>query len=153
MPQVEDIINATSISIKKQFDSVSDKVLPYFKNVAESIMKTHDPVDALQRALAIISGYSKDIQHRSLLGSMDGYITYVIETKREIWGKSYVWNVLKDFYSEEIINDMKGMRMLANLKGVIFDLGKKHEIVFDQISQELQKQGLNVFKPDELPEL
>lgn len=43
--------------------------------------------------------------------------------------------------------------MLASLKGVIFDLGKKHEIVFDQISQELQKQGLNVFKPDELPEL
>lgn len=94
-------------------------------------MKTHDPTDALQRALAIISGYSKDIQQRSLLGSMDGYITYVIETKREIRGKSYVWNVLKDFYSEEVINDMKGMRMLANSKGVIFDLNKKHELVFD----------------------
>lgn len=88
-----------------------------------------------------------------MLGSIENYITYVIETKREIWGKSYVWNILKDFYSEDIINDMKGMRMLADSKGVIFDIGKKHELVFDQISKDLERQGLKVYKPEELPEL
>lgn len=128
---MEDIIKATGISIKKQFDAVSGKVLPFFKSVAESILSTHEPVDALQRALAIISGYSKDIQQRSLLGSIENYVTYVIETKREIRGKGYVWNILKDYYSEEIINDMKGMRTLVDSKGVIFDIGKKHELVFD----------------------
>lgn len=60
---------------------------------------------------------------------------------------------MKDFYSEEIINDMKGMRILANSRGVIFDMGKKHELVFDQIAKELSKQGLTVYKPEELPEL
>ncbi len=66
-----------------------------------------------------------------MLGSIENYITYIIETKREIRGKSYVWNILKDFYSEDLINDMKGMRMLADSKGVIFDIGKKHEMIFD----------------------
>lgn len=87
------------------------------------------------------------------MGSADGYITYVIETQREIRGKGYIWNILKDFYSEEIINDMKGMRILANSRGVIFDLGIKHELVFDQIATDLTKQGLKVTKPEELPEL
>jgi hypothetical protein len=36
-------------------------VLPHFKTVADEILKHHQPADALQRALAIISGYSKDI--------------------------------------------------------------------------------------------
>lgn len=48
---------------------------------------------------------------------------------------------------------MKGMRTLADSKGVIFDIGKKHELVFDQISKDLEKSGLRVFKPEELPEL
>ncbi len=74
-----------------------------------------------------------------MLGSADGYITYVIETSREVRGKGYIWNILKDFYSEEIINDMKGMRILGNSRGVIFDLGKKHELVFDSIAKDLTK--------------
>lgn len=61
VPQIEDIINASAINVKKQFDLVSDKVLPYFRSTAEGIIKHHDALDALQRALAIISGYTKDI--------------------------------------------------------------------------------------------
>lgn len=45
------------------------------------------------------------------------------------------------------------MRMLADSKGVIFDIGKKHELVFDQISKDLERQGLKIYKPEELPEL
>jgi hypothetical protein len=34
---------------------------------------------------------------------------------------------------------MKGMRILGNSRGVIFDLGKKHELVFDSIAKDLTK--------------
>lgn len=78
-------------------------------------------------------------------------MTYVIEGSREIRSKGYIWNVLRDYYSEEIINDIKGMRMLDSSKGVIFDLHKKHELVFDKISGEILRQGFKVSKPDELP--
>ncbi len=78
-------------------------------------------------------------------------MTYVIEGSREIRSKGYIWNVLRDYYSEEIINDIKGMRMLDSSKGVLFDLPKKHELVFDKISGEILRQGFKVSKPDELP--
>lgn len=41
--------------------------------------------------------------------------------------------------------------MLESSKGVIFDMHKKHELVFDRISDELSRQGFRVSKPDELP--
>ncbi len=47
VPQIEDIISASAINVRKQFDLVSDKVLPFFKSTAEGIIKHHDALDAL----------------------------------------------------------------------------------------------------------
>lgn len=64
-------------------------------------------------------------------------MTYIIEGTREIRSKGYIWNVLRDYYSEDIINDVKGMRMLDSNKGVIFDMPKKHELIFDKIADDI----------------
>lgn len=117
------------------------------------ILDRHSAEDALQRALAIISGYTDEFKQRSILGSLENHLTYTIEGQREIRSKGYIWNILRDYYSEEIINDIKGMRMLESSKGVIFDLHKKHELVFDQISEDIKKQGFKVSKPEELPSI
>lgn len=151
VPQIEDIVRASAISIKKTFDGVSEKVLPFFQNTAKEILERHSAEDALQRALAIISGYTAEFKQRSILGSLENHLTYVIEGQREIRSKGYIWNILRDFYSEEIINDIRGMRMLESSKGVIFDLHKKHELVFDRITDDIKRQGFTVSKPDELP--
>lgn len=70
---------------------------------------------------------------------MENHLTYVMEGQREIRSKGYVWNILRDFYSEEIVNDIRGMRMLESSRGVIFDLHKKHELVFDRISEDIKR--------------
>lgn len=85
---------------------------------------------------AIQKIYSKDLYWVVLMAISPMSLR---ETSREVRGKGYIWNILKDFYSEEIINDMKGMRILGNSRGVIFDLGKKHELVFDSIAKDLTK--------------
>ena len=59
--------NARDISLG--FDKVSSKIIPYFKETAREIFSKHNPEDALCRALAIITGYTKEMKQRSLLSS------------------------------------------------------------------------------------
>ena len=59
--------NARDISLG--FDKVSSEVIPYFKETAKDIFTKYDPEDALCRALAIITGYTKTLTQRSLLTS------------------------------------------------------------------------------------
>jgi ATP-dependent RNA helicase DDX21 len=48
--------------------------------VAIEISEELDLQDALSRALACISGYKDRINQRSMMGSFEGYITYVIKS-------------------------------------------------------------------------
>lgn len=52
-----------------------------FEPVAEEIMESLDPKEALARALACVSGYKDKFTTRSMLGSFEGYVTYVLYSK------------------------------------------------------------------------
>ena len=58
VPQIVDIINATTRDLKKGFEKVSDEVLPFFNETSKEILKKHGPEEALSRALALITGYT-----------------------------------------------------------------------------------------------
>lgn len=70
VPQPGDIIKASARDIVISLKSVRDIVLPFFTDIArEMIEEVGDPVKALAKALAYISGNTDKISQRSLLNS------------------------------------------------------------------------------------
>lgn len=104
VPQVNDIINANARDVRKGFEKINQDVLPLFKSTAQKILSKHEPEDALCRALAMITGYTKSVQQRSVLCSAEGFITYCIESPQQIRTKGYMWNVLRKFYAPNIVD-------------------------------------------------
>ena len=43
------------------FDEVNEDVLPYFEETSDSILNKYEPKEALNRALALISGFKSII--------------------------------------------------------------------------------------------
>lgn len=59
MPQITDIMRANARDVKQSFENVSKEVIPHFEETAKEILTLHSPEDALCRAMAIITGYTK----------------------------------------------------------------------------------------------
>ena len=78
MPQIQDIVKASARDILLGLDKVSDDVLPYFDEAVEEVLKKYGTKEALCRTFALVTGYTKLIRVRSLLGGCEGYITYAL---------------------------------------------------------------------------
>ena len=153
MPQPEDIIRASARDISHSFDKVSDTVLGFFDESVKDILQHYAPEEALGRALAIISGYTNNMQQRSLLSSAEGFITYVVETDQEVRNLSYFWNFIKSTFAPHIAESIKGMRFLSNKHGAVFDLDEKYKEQFDETVQGLNHKYMKVYVAKELPEM
>lgn len=153
VPQPEDLIKASARDIGLSFDDVSPDVLEFFKDSVKDILEHYSPEEALGRALAIMSGYTKKVKQRSLLSSTEGYVTYVLETDDEVRSMQYVWTILKRNFSANICDSIKKMVFLRNRRGVVFDISEKNKKTFDDIIEELDERGLDVYAAKVLPEI
>jgi len=72
-------VKASARDIVISLKTVEESVLQYFNEIAEEMVAEEGPVKALSKALAFISGNTKKISQRSLLCSIDGYITYLVK--------------------------------------------------------------------------
>jgi len=153
MPQPEDIIRASARDISHVFDKVSDSVLNLFDESVKDILQHYKPEEALGRALAIISGYTKNMQQRSLLSSAEGFVTYIIESDQEVRNLSYFWNFIKNSFAPHIAESIKGMRFLASKCGAVFDLDEKYKEQFDETVTGLNHKYMKVYVAKELPEM
>ncbi|CAK90580.1 unnamed protein product (macronuclear) [Paramecium tetraurelia] len=118
-PQHQDIIKASSRDLQTSLQVVSKEIVDLFQPVAQEILSRCDPVEALARALACVSGYKDKLQNRSMLGSFEGYITYVLRSSTPFQACGYIWKFLKNNFSEQICNSIKGMKKLRNESGRI----------------------------------
>lgn len=153
VPQPKDLIKASARDIATSFDKVSKDILIHFTESAKDILEHYSPEEALKRALAIMSGYTKGMKQRSLLFSMEGYITYVIENDREIRSLSYVWGILKRNFSPDLVESIKGMRMLKNRMGSVFDVSENYKEEFDKDIQEMRDSYVKIYVAKVLPEI
>jgi ATP-dependent RNA helicase DDX21 len=81
VPQPTDIVRASARDIVISLKEVKDSVLHHFMDIAkEMIDEEGNPVKALSKALAYISGNTERISQRSLLNSADGFITYILKS-------------------------------------------------------------------------
>ncbi|MCL7024736.1 hypothetical protein MKW94_002218, partial [Papaver nudicaule] len=88
-PQATDIATSVAHEISAAILAVSDSVIPAFQSAADKLIKTSglSPVDLLSKALAKASGYT-EIKSRSLLNSMENYVTVQLEAGKPIYSPS-----------------------------------------------------------------
>jgi hypothetical protein len=51
---------------------------------------------------------------------------------------SFVWNILKKFLPEAMVNSIRGMRMFKDQKGVVFDVPDEHIQRFEDVFSHLK---------------
>ncbi|KAG2715724.1 hypothetical protein I3760_03G091200 [Carya illinoinensis] len=88
-PQQADIAKAAGGEAAEMIIQVSDNVIPAFKSAAEELLNTSglSAVELLAKALAKAAGYT-EIKKRSLLTSMENYVTVLLEAGSPIYTPS-----------------------------------------------------------------
>ncbi|KAJ9553241.1 hypothetical protein OSB04_017286 [Centaurea solstitialis] len=122
-PQPSDIAKAAGVDAAEAILQVSDSVIPVFKSAAEDLLKTSglSPVELLAKALAKSIGYT-EIKQRSLLTSMENYVTVLLEAGRPIYTPSFAYGVLRRFLPEEMVESVRGLALSADQKSAVFDV-------------------------------
>ncbi len=109
---------------------------------------------ALCRALAIISGHTKKINQRSLLWAVEGYITVVMRVKTEITAMSYIWNILRRQFSQNLVDGVKGIKLLKDRHGAAFDIPESlRPEMAESADANSQTRSFTIEFPKELPDL
>uniref|UniRef100_A0A804MPZ6 DEAD-box ATP-dependent RNA helicase 7 n=1 Tax=Zea mays TaxID=4577 RepID=A0A804MPZ6_MAIZE len=122
-PQPTDVAQSAGSEAADAIASVSDSVIPVFRQQAEQLLSssTLSAADLLAKALAKAVGYT-DIKKRSLLSSMEDYATLHLQTGRQMWSPGFAFTILKRFMPEEKLADVKGATLTADGTGVVFDV-------------------------------
>ncbi|KAL0452546.1 UNVERIFIED_CONTAM: DEAD-box ATP-dependent RNA helicase 7 [Sesamum latifolium] len=122
-PQPADIAKAAGAEAAEKINEISDSVIPVFKAAAQELLDSSElsPADLLAKALAKAAGYT-EIKSRSLLTSMENYVTVLLECGRPIYSPSFAYGVLRRFLPEDKVESIKGLALTADGKGAVFDV-------------------------------
>ena len=152
-PQPTDIMKANARDATLSFDNVSADVLALFDDNVNEILERFTPKEAIARALAVISGYTKSVKQRSLLFSTEGYVTFLVETDAEVRSVSFFWNALRRHFAPNVVDSIRTLKMLANHKGVVFDLREEFKDAFEEAAEAMKAESIYVSQATMLPEL
>lgn len=154
-PQPADIIKASARDIVISLKEVNDGVLEFFNDIAEEMIKEEGAVKSLSKALAFISGNTKKISQRSILCSMEGYITYLVKCPIEYQAPGFIFSFLRRNTSEELADAVKGMRRQDKMSAV-FDVPEDFKPQMDALIEDCKAgtkqtlKGYEVFLVDSM---
>ncbi|XXG70403.1 hypothetical protein AAC387_Pa06g3173 [Persea americana] len=122
-PQPADIARSAGSEAAQSIISVSDSVVPVFRSAAEELLSSSglSAVDLIAKALAKTAGYT-EITKRSLLTSLENYVTLLLEAGKTIYTPSFAYGVLRRFLPDEKVEQLKGLALTADGKGAVFDV-------------------------------
>ncbi|KAL9994683.1 putative RNA helicase [Helianthus debilis subsp. tardiflorus] len=151
-PQPADIAKAAGGDAAEAIIQVADSVIPVFKSAAEELLNSSGlkPVELLAKALAKSIGYT-EIKKRSLLTSMENYVTLLLEAGRPVYTPSFAYGVLRRFLPEEKVESIQGLALTADQRGAVFDVAKEDLNTFLAGQENAAGVSLEVVK--ELPQL
>ncbi|KAJ0466162.1 putative RNA helicase [Helianthus annuus] len=151
-PQPADIAKAAGGDAAEAIIQVADSVIPVFKSAAEELLNSSGltAVDLLAKALAKSIGYT-EIKKRSLLTSMENYVTLLLEAGRPVYTPSFAYGVLRRFLPEEKVESIQGLALTADQKGAVFDVAAEDLDTFLAGQENATGVSLEVVK--ELPQL
>ncbi|KAI3704909.1 hypothetical protein L1987_75138 [Smallanthus sonchifolius] len=151
-PQPADIAKAAGGDAAEAIIQVADSVIPVFKSAAEELLNSSGltPVELLAKALAKSIGYT-EIKKRSLLTSMENYVTLLLEAGRPVYTPSFAYGVLRRFLPEEKVESIQGLALTADQRGAVFDVAAEDLDTFLAGQENATGVSLEVVK--ELPQL
>ncbi len=102
---------------------VDQNVVPHFRTAAQQLLAHADGDAELALALTIAhaTGHAS-IKPRSLLSSMEDWVTLQYTTKWEVAKPGYVYHWLKKKLPEEDVELIKRVQITADGKGAVFDV-------------------------------
>ncbi|CAH9121658.1 unnamed protein product [Cuscuta epithymum] len=121
-PQPADVAKIVGIEAAEEIAAISNSVIPAFIAAAENLMNTSNlsAVELLAKALAKASGYT-EMKRRSLLTSMENYVTLHLVSGGPVYSPSFVYSSLKRFLPEVIVESIKGLTLTVE-GGAVFDV-------------------------------
>ncbi|KAE9617208.1 putative RNA helicase [Lupinus albus] len=151
-PQSDDIAKAVGGEAAELILQVSDSVVPAFTSAAEGLLNNSglSAVELLAKALAKAVGFT-EIVKRSLLTSMENYVTLQLEIGKPIFTPSFAFGILRRFVPEEKVNTVQGLTITADGNGAVFDVPAKELDAFITGQQNAANVSLEVVKA--LPQL
>lgn len=98
---------------------------------------------ALSKALAFISGNTKKISQRSLLCSIDGYITYLVKCPVEYQSPGFIFSFLRKNINEDLSDSVKGMRRVGK-RSAAFDVPEHFKPQMDKLVAECKLENSQI---------
>ncbi|KAM0916498.1 hypothetical protein ACQ4PT_010119 [Festuca glaucescens] len=151
-PQPSDVAQSAGNEAAEAIASVSDSVIPVFRQQAEELLSSSSmsAVDLLAKALAKAVGYT-DIKKRSLLSSMENCTTLHLATGSTMYTPSYVISTLKRFMPEDRLSNVQGVALTSDGRGAVFDVPSAE--VQDYLQGAENAAGVTLDEVKELPAL
>lgn len=103
--------------------------------------------EALARAISYIAGYTEKMKQRSMLCSMEGFVTYTVKTEKPFRNKGFIWAYLKRVFSEDIESHVKGMKLFRDSCGAVFDVSEEKKELFDEFIKKTAEEGGDAQNP------
>jgi ATP-dependent RNA helicase DDX21 len=122
VPQGTELIVSAVKTAGEQMSGVHPKAEAYFAEAAAALVEKHGAAEAVAKALAVITGHTQPIMGRSLLNSMQGWVTVCIEADADVRSLSYVWSAIRRWLFENPDDKVRGMRLTADGHGACFDI-------------------------------
>ncbi|URE21279.1 GUCT (NUC152) domain [Musa troglodytarum] len=151
-PQPADIAESAGSEAADAISNVSDSVIPVFRSQAEQLLSSSElsAVDLLAKALAKAAGFT-DIKKRSLLSSMENYVTLLLQTGKIIYSPSFAFSMFRRFLPDEKIEGVKGLSLTADGTGAVFDVPADDVNAFLEGQENAQSVSIEVL--EKLPPL
>lgn len=107
--------------------------------------------------LAYLSGHYKEaLSNRSLLTGQENCITMEIKFDKSFMAMSFVWSVIRKHIPQEMVDNIRGMRMFKDQTGAVFDVAEHDIQKFEDIFVHLKDQqriNFEINRCKALPEL
>ncbi|KAI8102875.1 hypothetical protein M9434_005667 [Picochlorum sp. BPE23] len=157
-PTPEQVVEAAAKQVMYRLDNVEKDVRAYFAPVAKMVLASRDPQEALEVALAALSGINAIPEPRSLLTLQEGFTTLqIMSAPGRITRIGHIPAIVTKLLDSRDKGSHVGRIMLINdektgMQGGAFDVPKAlaEEILAKE--EELSSKGVILSVPKSLPE-
>ena len=99
----------------------------------------------MAKALAFISGNTKKISQRSILCSIEGYVTYMVKCPVEYQAPGFIFSFLRRNASERLSDAVKGMRRVSK-RAAVFDVPEEYKDMMDRLVADTENRSLKGYE-------
>jgi ATP-dependent RNA helicase DDX21 len=120
-PSQADILKAVVRDVTEDLARVEERAQKLFEKEAEELLRENNPVEILASALAVMSGYTRDIVKRGLLTGVEAMATVVIRPPQPTTFPMYM-GMLRRVLGDDIFAQCKDITLLKDEPGAVFDV-------------------------------